>query len=52
MLEKLLGDIPKVLSPGGKVVMLTFHSGEDRRVKKSFKSGFNDGIYRNGWRYI
>mmetsp|Transcript_8329 Transcript_8329/g.13719 ORF Transcript_8329/g.13719 Transcript_8329/m.13719 type:complete len:452 (+) Transcript_8329:77-1432(+) len=46
VLEKLLEDIPtKVLSPGGKVVILTFHSGEDRRVKKSFKSGFQSGIY-------
>lgn len=45
VLEKLLEDIPKVLSPGGKVVMLTFHSGEDRRVKKSFKCGFKSGIY-------
>lgn len=45
VLEKLLEDIPKVLSPGGKVVMLTFHSGEDRRVKQSFKSGFKSGVY-------
>ena len=45
VLEKLLEDLPKVLSPGGKVVILTFHSGEDRRVKKSFKSGFKSGIY-------
>ena len=45
VLEKLLEDLPNVLSPGGKVVILTFHSGEDRRVKKSFKSGFKSGIY-------
>lgn len=46
VLERLLEDIPtKVLSPGGKVVILTFHSGEDRRVKKSFKNGFKSGIY-------
>jgi 16S rRNA (cytosine1402-N4)-methyltransferase len=46
VLDKLLDDLPtKILSPGGRVVMLTFHSGEDRRVKKSFKSGFNSGIY-------
>ena len=44
-LEKLLDDIPTILAPGGKAVFLTFHSGEDRRVKKSFKSGFNNGIY-------
>ena len=44
-LDKLLDDIPSVLAPGGRAVFLTFHSGEDRRVKKSFKSGFKSGIY-------
>jgi 16S rRNA (cytosine1402-N4)-methyltransferase len=24
---------------------LTFHSGEDRRVKKAFEAGFRDGLY-------
>lgn len=45
VLEKLLEDVPNVLAPGGKAVFLTFHSGEDRRVKKSFKAGFKSGIY-------
>jgi len=45
VLDKLLEDVPKALSPGGRAVFLTFHSGEDRRVKKSFKSGFKSGIY-------
>jgi len=45
VLDKLLEDVPKALSPGGRVVFLTFHSGEDRRVKKSFKTGFKSGIY-------
>ena len=45
VLDKLLKDVPKALSPGGRAVFLTFHSGEDRRVKKSFKSGFKSGIY-------
>ncbi len=44
-LEKLLEDIPDILAPGGRAVFLTFHSGEDRRVKKSFKNGFKSGIY-------
>ena len=44
-LEQLLEDLPKVLAPGGRAVFLTFHSGEDRRVKKAFKSGFKSGIY-------
>ena len=45
VLEKLLDALPRVLSPGGKVAFLTFHSGEDRRVKKAFKAGFNAGVY-------
>ncbi|MEG1996759.1 MAG: 16S rRNA (cytosine(1402)-N(4))-methyltransferase RsmH [Oscillospiraceae bacterium] len=40
-LEKL----PDVLCKGGRVAILTFHSGEDRFVKKSFKRFFSDGIY-------
>jgi 16S rRNA (cytosine1402-N4)-methyltransferase len=44
-LEQLLEDIPKVLAPGARAVFLTFHSGEDRRVKKAFKTGFKSGIY-------
>ena len=46
VLEKLLGELPKVLAPGGRAVFLTFHSGEDRRVKKSFKIGFKSGMYK------
>jgi len=44
-LETLLNDLPSILAPGGAAVFLTFHSGEDRRVKKSFKAGFKSGIY-------
>ena len=33
-LDALLRVIPQCLSPGGRVAVLTFHSGEDRRVKK------------------
>ena len=44
-LDNLLKSLPSVLAPGGRVVILTFHSGEDRRVKKAFKKGFNDGIF-------
>merc|ERR1719491_420906 len=52
VLEKLLEDLPSVLTPGGKAVFLTFHSGEDRRVKKSFKSGFKSGIYSSWSRNV
>ena len=44
-LDWLLRSLPDCLSPGGRVAMLTFHSGEDRRVKKAFQSGHRDGIY-------
>jgi 16S rRNA (cytosine1402-N4)-methyltransferase len=44
-LEWLLRSLPQCLTPGGRVVMLTFHSGEDRRVKKAFQSGFRTGLY-------
>ena len=44
-LDTLLRLLPACLKPGGRVAMLTFHSGEDRRVKKSFQSGLWNGIY-------
>jgi 16S rRNA (cytosine1402-N4)-methyltransferase len=37
-LDTLLKQLPGCLSPGGRVAILTFHSGEDRRVKKAFES--------------
>jgi len=45
-LETLLRLLPACLKPGGRVAILTFHSGEDRRVKKAFEAGLRDGIYR------
>lgn len=44
-LDALLKQIPQSLRPGGRVAILTFHSGEDRRVKHAFKSGLIDGTY-------
>ena len=44
-LDTLLRQLPACLKPGGRVAILTFHSGEDRRVKKSFQSGLWNGIY-------
>ena len=44
-LETLLRNLPACLKPGGRVAILTFHSGEDRRVNKSFQSGLWNGIY-------
>jgi 16S rRNA (cytosine1402-N4)-methyltransferase len=44
-LDALLRSLPYCLAPGGRAVILTFHSGEDRRVKKAFQEGYREGIY-------
>src|SRR5688572_1396594 len=44
-LDALLQSLPLCLKPGGRVAILTFHSGEDRRVKKSFQAGERSGSY-------
>jgi 16S rRNA (cytosine1402-N4)-methyltransferase len=44
-LDTFLRHLPQCLRPGGRVAILTFHSGEDRRVKHAFKSGFHDCAY-------
>ncbi|WP_243125336.1 16S rRNA (cytosine(1402)-N(4))-methyltransferase RsmH [Clostridium transplantifaecale] len=45
VLEEFLDKLPYVLSPGGRAAILTFHSGEDRLVKKSFKRLKKEGVY-------
>ena len=44
-LDALLRALPLWLAPGGRAAFLTFHSGEDRRVKKSFQAGQREGVY-------
>lgn len=44
-LDMLLRHLPGCLRPGGRAAILTFHSGEDRRVKKAFQAGLRDGLY-------
>jgi len=44
-LAALLRNLPFCLKPGGRAAILTFHSGEDRRVKLAFKNGLRDGVY-------
>jgi 16S rRNA (cytosine1402-N4)-methyltransferase len=44
-LERLLTVVPEVLVPGGTVAIISFHSGEDRRVKKAFMEGRRAGVY-------
>ena len=45
VLDRFLADLPHCLAPGGRAAILTFHSGEDRRVKKSFKALAREGAY-------
>jgi 16S rRNA (cytosine1402-N4)-methyltransferase len=45
VLEALLRDLPRALRPGGRAALITFHSGEDRRVKKAFERGLADGTF-------
>jgi len=44
-LDTLLRHLPQCMNPGGRVAIVAFHSGEDRRVKKAFQSGLRDGFY-------
>ncbi|MCC6822353.1 MAG: 16S rRNA (cytosine(1402)-N(4))-methyltransferase RsmH [Verrucomicrobia subdivision 3 bacterium] len=44
-LDTWLRHLPACLNPGGRVAVLTFHSGEDRRVKKAFAAGRREGVF-------
>jgi 16S rRNA (cytosine1402-N4)-methyltransferase len=44
-LNSFLRTLPTCLKPGGRVAIITFHSGEDRRVKHAFKAGLQSGVY-------
>ena len=46
-LDALLRHLPQTLLPGARVALLTFHSGEDRRVKKAFATGLANGTYES-----
>ncbi len=47
-LGSFLAALPSCVAPGGRVAILTFHSGEDRLVKKAFQAGARDGTWA-GW---
>lgn len=46
VLYELLEKLPEAMLPGGRIAILTFHSGEDRLVKKSFKQYLKQGVYQ------
>jgi len=46
-LDRLLAVLPTHLKPGGIAAIISFHSGEDRKVKAAFKSGYDDGVYED-----
>ena len=45
VLYDFLSKLPECVNPGGRIVILTFHSGEDRLVKQAFKEYYRQGIY-------
>ena len=44
-LDRLLAVLPGCLNPGATAAIISFHSGEDRQVKKSFREGLAAGLY-------
>jgi 16S rRNA (cytosine1402-N4)-methyltransferase len=44
-LDAFLRQLPYWVRKGGRIAILTFHSGEDRRVKSAFKQGLQEGLY-------
>lgn len=45
VLQSFLDSLPEVLKSGGRVAILTFHSGEDRLVKKAFQRYYKEGVF-------
>ncbi len=45
-LDRLLEELPQILAPGGRVGLISFHSTEDRRIKRDFLRRRSEGVYR------
>lgn len=46
-LDRFLAALPACMKPGGRVAILSFHSGEDRRVEQAFRSHVDSGVFLN-----
>ena len=44
-LDSFLRQLPFCMNAGGRIAILSFHSGEDRRVKRAFKEGLQSGVF-------
>lgn len=51
-MKELLRLAPHCLRPGGRIGVISFHSGEDRLVKHAFRDGFRSGVYQSTAREV
>lgn len=45
VLDRFLNNLPSAMAKGGRIAILTFHSGEDRLVKKAFNYYLKSGVF-------
>ncbi|MGE5293337.1 MAG: 16S rRNA (cytosine(1402)-N(4))-methyltransferase RsmH [Solirubrobacterales bacterium] len=51
-LKAFLQKAPLCLKPGGRIGVISFHSGEDRLVKHAFRDGYRSGVYESTAREV